>query len=422
MRDKILLAIRHPLITGSAIMVFGSLAGNVFNFFYRIMMIKSLSVADYGALASLISLFTLPSLAALAIVPTIVQFAGEYFAQGKLDLVKGLFIKMYTFFFAISILSLLVFVVFSSVISQFLHIQNALFVVLSGVIVFFGLLNAVNNAFLQAKLAFRYIVFVAIAGAILKLVFGAGFVYLGYTVGGALVAYLFSFIIPYIMTFLPMRFVFQKHSKSIHIGTWALFHYGVPSSLAMLALTALINADIILVKHFFSPTDAGIYAGASLIGQIIFFLSGPINSVMFPLIVQRHAKKENYNHLFYLSLFFVIVPSVVITLFYFLFPGFIMTIFFKETKHLPSMTLLGTFGIFATIYAIIAVLTNFYLSIKKTFVFIPLLAASILQIILIWFFHASFFQVVYDSIIVCSLLLVVLLLYYGKLQRSTIRT
>ena len=53
---------------------------------------------------------------------------------------------------------------------------------------------------------------------------------------------------------------------------------------------------LILVKHFFSPHDAGIYAGLSLIGRVIFFFSAPIASVMFPVIVQKYARKENYEN------------------------------------------------------------------------------------------------------------------------------
>src|SRR5689334_3292931 len=111
MKDKIFEKMRHPLVTGSFIMVVGSLAGNVLNFFYRILMVKSLSISDYGVLASLIALFSLPSFAALAIVPTIVQFGGSYFAQGKLEQAKGLFMKMNKFFFLFASLILVFFIV-----------------------------------------------------------------------------------------------------------------------------------------------------------------------------------------------------------------------------------------------------------------------------------------------------------------------
>jgi len=41
-------------------------------------------------------------------------------------------------------------------------------------------------------------------------------------------------------------------------------------------------ADVVLVKHFFAPSQAGLYSAASLGGKMLFFLVGFIPTVLLP--------------------------------------------------------------------------------------------------------------------------------------------
>ncbi len=45
----------------------------------------------------------------------------------------------------------------------------------------------------------------------------------------------------------------------------------------------LSNLDILLVKHFFPPSEAGIYAAVALVGRVVFMLSWSVVSSMFPV-------------------------------------------------------------------------------------------------------------------------------------------
>jgi O-antigen/teichoic acid export membrane protein len=51
-------------------------------------------------------------------------------------------------------------------------------------------------------------------------------------------------------------------------------------------------ADVVIVKHFFDATQAGIYSAASLGGKILFFLVGFIPTVLLPQAADRHARGE----------------------------------------------------------------------------------------------------------------------------------
>lgn len=418
MKKKIKEGLRHPLILGSAVIFSGSLLGSFINFIFNLFMTRNLSVSDYGILASIVSLITLSTLPAGAVVPMVINFAASYFAKGEFGKVSDLFFKVVKFLFFLGAIAFAIFLIFRKDIGHFFNIYNESLIVLTGIIVLTSFTGIVNSALLQARLSFKFITFSNLLASFLKLFLGAILVFFGFAIGGVIWALFLSSLIPYLISFIPLGFIFKNRMIDSKADLNKLFAYGAPAALTMFGLTSLTTTDIVLVKHFFDPKSAGIYAGLSLIGRVIFFFSAPIGTVMFPLVVQKHAKKENYHNTFKLSLFLVFLPSILITIFYFIFPEFSIKFFIKRDEYLPAAPLLGIFGIFITLFSLLSIMTNFYLSIKKTKISMLVAGGAFVQAALIWFFHKTFFQIIIISLSVISLLLAFFLLYYWKLHEG----
>lgn len=412
MKQKVKELIKHPLIFGSSIVIVGNIIANFFNFLFNLFMSRNLSVDNYGVFASVMALISFPNLAAGAIVPLVVHFAGNYFATGQLSMIKGLYVKIFKFLLTISIIICLIFLLFIPQLTSFFHITSSWILFITDGIIFLIFLGIINNALLQAKLAFTFQVFINILNAILKLLLGTFLVVAGFSVSGAVGAVLLTAIICYFVSFYPIRFIFEKNTISPKIDSKDLFAYGIPSALTLIGLTSFISADIMLVKHFFNSTDAGLYAGLSLIGRVIFYIAAPIGTVMFPLIVQKYTRKENFTNTFKFSLFLVFSSSITLSFFYYLFPDFTVYFFLKNKAYLAISPLLWFYGIYMALYSVLNIIVNFYLSIKKTNVYLPVLFCSLTQIIGIFFFHQSFMQVILISFIITFLLVLGLLLYY----------
>ena len=137
MKKKVLRYLKHPLISGSVFIFAGTLLANIANFFYNIFMGRNLTVADYGTLASLVSIIGLFAFAIESFTPTIVHFAASYFARKEYDMVQGLYVKFTKFTVLLGILVFSVFFFFSKSISKFFHIQDSSLIVLLGVIILF---------------------------------------------------------------------------------------------------------------------------------------------------------------------------------------------------------------------------------------------------------------------------------------------
>lgn len=406
---------KHELVAGSIYIFAGSIIGNLFNFFFSIFMSRNLAVEEFGILSSTFTLIALMSIPAGAIIPTIVNFAGSHFARDDYGSVKALFLKIIKPLLAISILFLFSFFVFADNIGDFFKITDRSIILVIGISVAVAYIGIISHGLLQAKLAFKFMSFAALMGSMLKFGLGAGLVLLGLGVGGAVWAVFIAGVVPSILGFIYLKPVFiSKINKANKINFKSILNYGIPSSLAVLGMTSLISADILLVKHFFDPLQAGIYAGLSLVGKVIFFFTGSIAGVMFPLIVKKHAKNEDYNNIFKMAVVMVLIPSAVISAFYFMYPDFSINFFIKNKIYSSASSLLGLFGVFVTIYSLISLFVYYFLSIKKTNVFIPVLAAALVQLLSIILYHGSLFAVVAISLFVSLALLLVLVIYYLK--------
>ena len=417
MRKHIKVLVTHPLISGSIVIFAGTLLGNIANFGFNIYMSRNLAIADCGVVVSIISLMILLAIPVNSIVPAIVNFAGSHMANEEFGLLKALYIRALKIVVVVGVGLLIFFGVFLNEIEVFFNIHEPFVIMLTAVTVLVTYFSTVNTAFLQARLAFNFISFSNFLGSFIKLVFGMGFVILGYRLGGVMVALLLAYLIPFILTFIPLRFIFKTTRVTTNeLQLKDLILYGIPSSAAMFGITALTSTDILLVKHFFSPTDAGLYAGLSLVGKVIFFFTAPIGTVMFPLIVKKFAKNESYKNTFRIAFLIVLVCSLSVAVFYYEFPEFSILFFLKNVSFLAIKNDLTIYALFTSLYSLVSLLVYYFLSINKTFVYVPVVISAVAQAILIVLFHQSITQVIVSSLTVVVALSLVLGLFYFRLQ------
>ncbi len=401
MNKKIFNFLRHPLFSGSAIMIGGSMAVNVINYAYHLVVGRMLGPVNYGVLASLFSILYI-----VAIVPTstsvaVVKFissaetdksAGRiYFAINKLVLIIA-------FILAIALLFV------SPFIASFLHINNVFLVILISPILFFSLITLVNQATSQGLLKFMGFVLPNMASSVIKIVLGVLLIALGYSVLGAMYGVLLGGVLAYFVSLPYIRKLVKSDVGSVDYDIYPFLRYSLPVLLQALAFTSLFTTDIILVKHFLSPFNAGIYAALSTLGKIIFFASSPISSVMFPVVSGRVAKGGKYKKIFWASFGATLFISLFIVSLYYLFPNLAIGVLYGNAYLSASEDLIWM-GFFILVYTLAVLLVNFSLSIGRTRVIIFPVVAALSQIVFIWIFHESIKEVIQVSLIVSTLML-----------------
>jgi len=408
--------IKNPLFSGSLVMIIGSNFTNGLNYIYHLIMGRLLGPVAYSELAVVLSLIGLLSIIPSSLGPFIVR----YVSSSKNELaIKGLVNWLNYKFFIFSLIIAAVIAIGSFFIASFLNIRNPLTISISAIAFLFLLPSVLNRSVLQGLLRFKHIVLSVLAENGTKLVMGLLFVYLGFSVVGAIFGLVLAALSAWIVSRIFIKDFFKKPFGPSP-DTSGILSFSIPVLVQLVAVTSLFSTDLILVKHFFSATEAGIYAALSTLGKIIFFGAGPITNVMFPLVSKKSAENKSYNKVFFYSFILTISLITGILLIYWLFPVTTINILYGSS-YLGATHLLIWFGIFSALYTLSFMLINFHLSLGKVKVVVLPLIAAALQIIGIMFFHNTLDEVIQVSIGVTALLFISLLIYLNYATEVSFR-
>lgn len=395
----------HPLFSGSLIMVFGSNAINFLNYIYHLIIGRLLGPAFYGELASLISTIGLLGIIPGSLSLVIIKYVSSAKNENEVAILAG-WLKH-----KILLASLLFFVgiiVVSPFILSFLHINKISYILLIAISSLFSIQSLLNRSILQGLLKFKEMVLSVLLENSAKLLISVVLVYLGFRVGGAVLAFATASLLGWYITNFYLKIAKGKDNFTLNFKPMLLFT--IPVLVQSFATTSLYSSDVILVKHFFSSHEAGIYASLSTLGKIIFFGTGPIGSVMFPLVSQRKARQQSYKKIFIFSFLGTGILASGVLLIYWLFPELAIRLLYGGA-YIEAKNLLVWFGIFISLFTLAFLLVNYCLSLGKTTVVIFPAVAAIAQVIAIFFFHETIFTVILISIIVTALLLLALIIY-----------
>ena len=226
---------------------------------------------------------------------------------------------------------------------------------------------------------------------------------------GAIIGVVAGAVIAYLLSFWPIKHLF--HHQIEKIDKKHILNYSLPTILVIFCVTALVNVDLIMAKHFLTPLQAGHYSALSTIAKIIFYFSGPIVSVMFPMISDLYEKKERHFHLLLTTFLAVFGASAVILVIFNLGPIFVIKTLYGS-DFVDVWPFLSSMGLVMLLYGLSNVLINYFLSINQM-KFVPILIFfTILEIILLSFFNHSISQFVIVLMLTQVSLLISLLAIY----------
>ena len=345
--------LNRALLNGSIILIITFGIFNVLNYFYHFSMIRSLSLADYGLLATLFAIIYIVSIFAESIQTILAKYSASENNGGKLKNLFNRSIKKATSF------AVLLFVVYIAGIvilkygsiflaSKFLGLPHVAALILEklgnlplGLVIFNGIiilgvfLSSVGRGIMQGRKMFGRLGVSMIIEGIIKLVLGVFFVYLGWRVYGALLGPIIGAFLSFIYTFIGIKQIRKMQEK--RISTPEIYKYSWPVFITTLTVLIFYNLDIIIANIVFDRDTVGLYAITALIAKTIFFVTQPINRAMFPLAAEQKVKKEktdSYNVLTWAFISIFVCIIVILAVIY-LFPKFIILI--ATGKSLPSI-------------------------------------------------------------------------------------
>jgi O-antigen/teichoic acid export membrane protein len=251
---------------------------------------------------------------------------------------------------------------------------------------------------------------IAIIGGLLRLVFAVGLVALGLQASGALAAQFISVLATLAIAFVVLWPLFRRNpsfqSSNHGLTLKEISSYAGLVLVGTTCLAVMTNMDVMIVKHFFPPAEAGQYAAASVLAKVILFTPAAITAVLFPKSTERYTLQQDSSKIARLAVGAVAGLCGTLAIVFFLIPEFLIRLLFGQGYE-NAVPLLGPFGLTMALYALVTVQMTYYLSIHKSR-YIPVIAIStILVIVALALFHQSLLEVILIQLINAAALLVI---------------
>jgi len=403
--------IKDEFIKQSGVMFFAMALVNVFNLLFHLFMVRRLDTVDFGTLNALFALLMIISVPAATIQSVVAKYVSQFQAHDdRFNKARFLIRHLGVRIVVAAGIVLLIIVGARFWISDFFNLPGSQYVVALGLTLVSFIIFPLFQGGLQGFQNFGLMGCNLVVSSGLKLFLGIACVLLGYRVMGALGALFLSSYAQLFMGYIFLRHSFRRIKDDSFVGTHSdgrladlapsenidlkkLYTFFLPVTLAYVCFMMLTHSDILLVKHFFNPLDAGRYSVASMVGKMILFLPGALSAVMLPKSSKMHAEKRNPIKLLYKSLFYSFILCGAGGAVFILFPVIpIKLLSVKEVgMFIPlSRVFVLSMGCFALLYVII-----FYnISVHRMRFVYTLVFSLILQIFLICLFHKTLLQVI----------------------------
>ena len=417
MMRRIKAAYKDEFFRHNAVFFVGSMLVAVLNYLYHPIVSRMLTVEQFGEVQAYLSIAMQFTVVAGVFGMVVLNIKANHDEAKKSESTEqnSLIAQLYTLSMGLMVVISALLLAASPYLTHGLALSTS-----SGLFIVVGILllstsQTFANFHLQAEKFFAKVSISGIIASLGKIVFSVLFIYLGFSVAGALAGYL-------VATFVALAYIYPKTKSTISPSqfTWVHFtpelwrelRFGVLVLFATGFATFLYTADIIVVRYFFTEETAGLYAGIATVARIIVFATASVAGVAIAHVKLRQSREENHALMRKSLVIVTLIGGCGLTLFT-LFPELIMSMlmgsrFLSLAPLLPLLTLL----MFAV--SITNLFVMYFLALRK-FVLIPVVSISGICIAIFTFlWHSAVTHVIWDFLCGIAIALLILIVLYVR--------
>lgn len=384
--------------TRNIIIVFaGASLVSFFNLLCQLLIAHKLSVAEFAAFNSLLSIFMVVSSPLNTIQMTAAKYSAEFYAHNQILKLKFFLSGLIKKTSILGIFTLLIFSIVSVRIINALKISSIASGYILAALIGLAWFLPVFLGSVQGLEQFFWLASSSVIGGILKLILAFVLIIAGYNIAGALGALLVSSLVSLVILYLPLRKYICLRAAKEDIKHKEIYVYFFPVAISYFCFTLLSNFDMVLVRYYFSAEISGFYSLSQMIGKIFLFLPGAISIVMFPRVSGLNAQNLDTKAILKKSLSYAILLCLIANIVYNIFPSFVLKVL--TGKNVSESVILGRlFGISMSFFSLLFILISYFLSLKDLRFIKYLFSFTLFEILEIVLFHKSLASV---QIILC---------------------
>lgn len=401
----------HTLVLGgSFIMLLSMVLVNLFNFAYNVFMARVLGPAEFGHINAAVTVLLIASCVSLAFQLVCAKFLVRNATPGgRAWVFHSLLRKSWIASLALGAGLFLA----QRPVAAYLNLPDKWIVgVLAlGIAVYAPV--GVKRGAMQGLCLFPRLGGNFVVEALTRFLAGVVLVMMGYGALGAVGAISAAVLAAYFVPPAP-----RQLRALPQVGEPPSFAEALQAIVFFVGQVVISNIDILLVKHFFSPERAGLYAAVAQVGRLLYFICwfGVVN-VMFPVTAASSSVKDDRRtHGLLLPLVLVFAISALFVLGVALVPHMIMGLVFGA-KFTQTEGLLALYAGATALYSLSVVLIAYEMSrrIANTGWLQLLFAGG--MVLVIEMFHGTLREVIMVRIVL--MLVMLALVSFPFLRRHT---
>jgi len=401
---------KDRLLRSGYIIILGSIIAGGINFFYQIYISRALGPEDTGEFGALYSLsFFLSYILLRTIRVSTTSFVSKLRGLGKDRYIPLLYRTIFSKLLILGSISTVIFVVTSAMIADFLQINSAYLVVFVASTFILSWLFPINLGILQGIQGFKDMAIANVSQSVGKMISGTLLIFLGFGVFGALAGLVMGAVVALVLSYFFIIQYFriqgwesQKKGKMKKeaaiggsdrklldgsLGYSEMFHFSVITLIAVICLGVPTNIDMLMVKHYFSDEESGLYFAATIFGRMVFFLPMGITIAMYPMVAEAHAKKEPTMGLLKRGMLYTGAPTAAVAVFFSFFPQVFITFFSSEFADAEDFV--RYYGIFMLFFSMSSVLVYYNLAMGRFLHVYMFSAFTAISVVLVYLNHDS---------------------------------
>jgi len=414
------------VVSGSALFFLSAMIVNLGNYLFNLLFGRWLGPAAFADLSLVVTLFLMLTFISTAFRLTAARYTAMYSVEENWPKLANLRRFLRVVAYVSGSVLLVILTAGAPALQAFFHTRSAWPFVLLGLGTPFFLVQGVDRGVLQGRVKFFSLALSYQVEMWSRFGLAVILVALSWSVNGAVAALTLSLVITWWVTRGSGRGL-PRPSSLARVEQLDTLRFALPVLVSEASQILINNSDILIVRRFFEPEDAGRYAALALMGRVVFFATWAVMTTVFPMVVRKSHQGQRHIHLFWAALGLVGLVAGSLTFVGWLFPQAIVSLVFGAA-YLPIASLLWRYALATSLYALANVVINYRLSLGKVRGSLLAFSAGVAQVAGLWVFHANLAQVLAVQIILMAGLLASVLIWHvgteigSRLAASSLRS
>jgi cellulose synthase/poly-beta-1,6-N-acetylglucosamine synthase-like glycosyltransferase/glycosyltransferase involved in cell wall biosynthesis len=301
--------LNHPVLAklhseniGALALIASTFVGNFFNFLYNAFLGRAVNLEEFGTVSLISSLLYVSQIFTSAISRTITHQSGYFLGKHNLsadDFWKNTRRQV----LKVSMVITALWLILTPLLKITFHTDSIVPFLLFGPMLVISSVYAVDSGFLSGNLYFFIIAILAVVESVAKFVVTVVLVKVGHP-EFLYIALPFSTGLVLLLSWWAIsKSISVKPNQNADLSTNIRFpnRFFISSTLFKLSTLTFLGLDVIIVKLFLDPVNAGQYALLSLIGKMVYFFGSLGAQFVLPVVSHHEGagtdSKKAYNRL-----------------------------------------------------------------------------------------------------------------------------